>query len=118
MSDRSGLCQRIKNYDGGAVSRTLLEDALEYFISIEPDPGKDVDYEAYMAGFGNDECFVKSTLVLRRFGEQVSRGGISEMQEVFYAITGSPKFLGENSRCVIARAWLMRAWDGIGEWKR
>lgn len=118
MSEQFDTCQRIKKYDGGVVTRALMEDALDYFISIEPDPEKDIDYEAYMAGFSNDECFMKAHLVLRRFGEEISPRTLEKMQAVFYSITGSPKYLNSSSRCVIARAYLARAWNGIGDWRR
>lgn len=112
-----GRRQRIQRYAGGGVSWALMEDALDYFVSIEPDPERVIDYDTYMSQFKNDECFIKSHLILRRFGEQIFPKTLSNMQDVFYSITNLPKYLSDAGCCSTVRSYLNDALNGIGPWK-
>ena len=109
---------RIKKYNDGTVHDQLVHDALEYFISIEPDPAQTIDYKKYLARFENDESFIKSLLILKRFAEQIPQRTFAKMQEEYYRIIQLPRFSNDSFRQGVAITWLHNAWDGIDEWKR
>lgn len=108
--------ERVRQYNGGRVSDSLLETALDFMISIEPDPAEDFSvYE--LAQKKHEKTVAKAELIFRRYGEQIRPLELSRMQNVFYSITNSEKYGKDMISCSVARTWLSKSWHGIGEWR-
>lgn len=105
------------SYSGGQVSRALLDDALEFLISLEPDPdspeGMD-EYEANCRRF--DKNLSMADAAIRRFGEQIEPQTLEAMQNVYYSITNSPKY-SSPVHCSVVSSSLNHCWSGIGPWQ-
>lgn len=108
----------LKTYSGGIVSRELLEDALDFLISLEADEN-DPDGDAYEKNIANaGETYSKAETVIRNFGEQISPRTLSNMQDVYYSFTNSLKYRASAVTLSVATSSLNAGWHGIGNWRQ
>lgn len=109
----------ILNYDGAHVSRELLEEAIDFMISLEPDPESlraSEEYEENLDYFKSEIHQVKQ--IIRQFGEQIHPRTLENMQTVFYSVTNSKKYLASAIHCSVAYSCLESGWNGIGPWQQ
>ena len=113
-------CPDIEKWDGGYVSRKLLEKALDLFISLEPvnqsSPTADEEYKANHEV--NKNLIEISKKILVNYGKQIRPETLENMQDVYYSITNSKKYVKNPVNCSVVRSALNRAWDGISEWRK
>lgn len=104
---------------GTKVDRGLLELALDFIVSMETDDpgGEDLsDYEARLDA--NKERVAQAEIILRGYGEAIEPRTLEAMQEAYYSVTNSPKYLASAIACSAVAASLTDAWDGIGPWRK
>lgn len=114
-----GCLMEISDYDGRPVDESLLEKALDFMISLEPDPESPAavkDYE--LALEANKDAVQKAKAIMRMYGRQITPLSLERIQEVFYDITDSGKYSSTRINCSVARACLTDAWHGIGDWRK
>ena len=105
-------------YSGGEVSRPILEDALEFLISIEPDPDSPTAMEDYAENMRKHEKAVSmANEALRQYAEQIEPQTLSAMQNAYYSITNSSKFTSSAIRVSVVTSVLNSAWNGVGPWE-
>ena len=109
------------SYDGGAVSRKELEEAINIFVKIEEEYQDETinaakenrgftDYE-FIRNRHIDEIAVAEKAVME-YGKQIHPNDLASMQDEFYKIVN----FGSDVRRSVAYSLLSRAWRGIGEW--
>ncbi len=104
-------------YDGGTVSRSKLEEAIDFFISIEPHPGKRTATEEYEANLIRYKKEIElAELAIRSYAEQIRPLTIEAMQDEFYSITNSEKYLQSMIHSSVAYSLLNSHWNGVGPW--
>jgi hypothetical protein len=108
----------LKTYSGGTVSREVLEEALDFLISLETDEN-DIDSNAYEKNIENaGENYLKAKTVIRNFGEQIAPRTLKNMQNVYYSFTNSLKYRANAITLSVATSSLNAGWHGIGEWRQ
>lgn len=88
--------------------------ALEYLVSIEPDPaevGDEEAYDRYMEPF--EPQIEKAHATIRAYGEQIAPQGLAHMQSVLYGLLNEQTDPMAESVIRSKVNWL---WDGCGEW--
>ena|SRR3990172_12105237 len=106
-------------YDGREVSRELLEAAIDFLISIEPDPEVVVEYSDYEEITKKYEIEIKmAEAAIRHYGEQIEDKALANMQKEFYSITHLPKYRQSYIHQSVAHTVLNSQWHGIGPWKK
>ena len=113
-------------YDGGRADEKTLVAALQFLVSIEPDPqefaercmerGLDEgeEYDKLMKSHAVGIAAAKNAI--KAFAEQLRPPTAKAMQDVYYRLTRLPKFRGATARSVASRA-LDRGWRGIHGWQ-
>ena len=99
-----------------APSFSEFREALEYLVSIEPDPGTrtDIDeYEAVMAAF--EEQITEAQLTIRAYGTHIAPMGLAHMQQVRAELIG--QYSDDKSISLIGFN-INLFWDGCGDWRR
>lgn len=105
-------------YDCGEVSKELLESAIDFMISIEPNPASpncDQEFKASRKKYATEIKMVGAAI--RQYGHQISNKTIESMQDVFYSIINSDKYLQSSKYQSVAYTLLNYYWDGIGPWR-
>ncbi len=106
-------------YDDGEVSKELLEAAIDFMISIEPNPTSPTCEQEFQASRKQYATEIKMVYAaIRQYGHQISNKTIEGMQDVFYSITNSDKYLQSSKHTSVAYTLLNYYWDGIGSWRR
>ncbi|MDE2344401.1 MAG: hypothetical protein KGL63_13620 [Betaproteobacteria bacterium] len=109
------------------VDRLILEKALDFLISIEPDP-EEMAKTCAEKGLDEREYYNKiqqlhehdikvAKAVLRQYAEQIVPRNREEMQRHFYSITNSKKYRRSQLVLSVTYASLNREWRGINEWQ-
>lgn len=98
------------------VGLHLLEQALDFLISIEPDPllsPEDADkiYEKYK------EEIKRAKEIVRLYGEQIELKSLDNMQRIFYQICNSKKYQQSTIHASVVYSVLNYTWHGIGPWR-
>lgn len=104
-------------YDGGIVSRSKLEEAIDFFISIEPQPGIEngrEEYESNLVRYKKEIELANSAI--RNYAKQISPLTIEKMQDEFYSFTNSEKYLQSMIHCSVASSVLSTNWNRVGPW--
>jgi len=103
----------------GKVDRSMLEGALDFLISLEPDPESPDAIELYDL---NREKYksevVKANKIIRLYGEQIEPKTLEHMQEKFYEIVNSSKYQQSSLHSSVVYSSLSYGWNGIGAWQR
>jgi|GEM_PF-4481572 len=86
--------------------------ALEYLVSIEPDPETCDDYDEATAPFAQQIDQAHSTI--RAYGEAIAPNGLGFMQEKLYELLNEQTSLMAES---VMRCSVNMLWDGIGGWR-
>lgn len=116
---QQSLISQINAYNGGLVDRALAEVALDFMVSLEPDPDDPNGCHAYEKSTASYEPVIKKAmLILRSFGESIEPRDLETMQEVFYSFSNSLKYRATAQSIGCVRACLSSAWDGIGPWRQ
>lgn len=105
-------------YDGEDVDSSLLQNALDFLVDIEPHPttfGDMDEYDKIMEPY--EENIKKANAIVRKFGEQINPRTLAHMQEIYYSITNSEKYLKSAVAASVVQTTLEHEWDGIGPWK-
>ena len=106
-------------YNDGTVSKELLEQAIDFMISIEPDPELLISEQEYEAILERYESQIKMVnKAVRQYAYQIQDKTLKNMQEEFYSITNQPKYTQSYIRQSVAYNLLHHQWDGIGPWMR
>lgn len=106
------------SYNGGSVSKEKLEEALDFLVDLEPNPDSisaEEEYEKNRKIY--KESIEQARVAARKYGEQIRPQTLEAMQEVFYSITNSPKYLQSAIHTSVAYSTLNSCWDGIGPWE-
>lgn len=96
------------------ISHAQFVKALEYLVSIEPDPTsyRDMDeYDRLMTPHEPEIDHAHS--VIRAYGAQIAPQGINHMQQVLYDLLGH--YTDAKSQSLI-RSNVQWLWDGCGDW--
>lgn len=104
---------------GSPVDEAMLIAALDFFLSIEPrhELGEDMDtYEQRLEEFKTEVNAANE--VIRQFGRQIRPLTLERMQEIYYAVTRSPKYTQSVEHNSIATSILNHEWHGVGPWVR
>lgn len=114
------LAANIVNYNGDPVTRQLVEEAIDFMISLEPidssSPNADEEYKSNNQLYRNE--IIKAQQIFKKFGEQISPLTLENMQEVFYSITKSEKYSSSMIYQSVAHSCLESSWDKIGPWQK
>ena len=100
----------------------LVEDhvssALDYVISVEPDPPPE-SREEYEAATKPYRVQIKTAMgTLRRFAVRTPPLTLEQMQRDYYGFTNDPHYLRSPQVSSIVRSALDEAWNGVGAWRR
>lgn len=111
------LAMQINAYTGGFVTRSQVEQVLDFNILLEPADQADPDAEAmYAARTAKWQATIeKGNAIVRQYGTQMSSR--ADMQDRFYSFTNSPKYRKTLTSISVARTVLNSCWDGIHGWK-
>ena len=113
-------CPDIEKWDGGYVSRKLLEKALDLFISLEPvnqsSPTADEEYKSNCKV--NSDLIARADKIIVNYGMQIYPETLENMQDIYYSITNTPKYRNNPSNCSLVCSVLNSAWDGISGWQK
>jgi hypothetical protein len=115
------MIAKLSNWKPGeSVDKATLEAAIEFLYSLEPDDpqSETADEEYRLAKERNKDMVERSNSVIRAYGEQIHPRTLENMQEAFYSITNSKKYLNNVGLCICARVSMTSAWHGIGDWQR
>jgi hypothetical protein len=107
-------------YDGGNVNRSKLEEAIDLFIELEPDPEGNVSMEDYKDSLEKRDQEVKlAECAIKNYAEQFQSKSLKSMQREFYCIIDSDKYTQCSSLDrSVAFGLLEYLWSGIGEWQQ
>lgn len=106
-----------ENFEG-KIKRVELEKALDFLISIEPDPRSYDDMEEYHAIMKEHaDKIEKVNNTIRKFGEQIEPLTLESMQAVYYSIINSNKYRESAIHQSVATTALSQCWKGIGPWR-
>lgn len=96
------------------ISHDQFVQALNYLVSIEPDPTayQDMDeYDAMMTPYEPE--IAKAHATIRGYGAQIAAQGLEHMQKVLYGILEQQTDPKAESLIRSNVNWL---WDGCGDW--
>lgn len=105
-------------YNGGYVTRAMLEKAIDFIIILEPDPddpNSDKIYSRRCKVYSDDIEMAEDAI--RQYGDQIEPKTLENMQEEFYAITNSTKYRQTLIHNSVAYSCLNHGWDRIGPWR-
>jgi hypothetical protein len=106
-------------YYGGEVSRQVLDAAIDFMVSIEPNPisaTADQEFEESRNKYNAEINMVYAAI--RQYGYQITDKTLENMQDIFYSITNSDKYLQSLKHQSMVYNLLNYYWDGIEPWKR
>lgn len=106
-------------YDGGKVSKELLEEAIDFMISIEPNTESltcDQEFKESRNKYKAEINMVYAAI--RQYGRQISNKTLVNMQDIFYSIINSDKYLQSPKHGSVAYTLLNHCWNGIGAWRK
>lgn len=119
LSNEGGQAISISDYAGQEVDRILLEKALDFMISLDPDPSSPTAEEDYRERvISQAKEITNAENILRQFGKQINPLTLDRMQDVYYSITNSAKYRNSSLTCCVVRVSLNNAWNGIGNWAK
>ena len=102
----------------GQVNKDMLELALDFLISLEPDPELPNAMEIYDRKCEKHQKEIdKARKIIRWYGEQIEPKSLEFMQEKFYEITNSSKYRQSAIHCSVVYSTLNSVWNGIGPWR-
>lgn len=104
--------------DEGATTEAHVLSALDFLVSIEPDPQPQTqaEYEAALAPY--EARIARAVAVLRSFAEQMQPATLEEMQAQYYTLANDKRYLTSPAVTGAAIAYLNEAWNGVGPWRR
>jgi hypothetical protein len=107
---------QVREWTGRAASRHVVECALDFLISVEPDDDMDYDknFETTLQRYSVE--FAKVGEILKAYGNQISPRTLAEMQNQFYSFSNLPKYRFTATTIGVVRDALCRAWEGINGW--
>jgi hypothetical protein len=97
------------------ISRQQLEEAIDFMISIEPDPEiimEHTDYKKIMKKHAKK--IQEAELIVKQYGNQIAD---EEMQNEFYSIVQSKKYRQSAKHQSVAYTALNDGWHGIKGWQ-
>ena len=95
-----------------------VRSALDFLISVEPDPPSD-SREEYEAATKSYRVQIKTAMAtLRRFAVRTPPLTLEQMQRNFYGFSNDPHYLRLPQVSSIVRGALDEAWNGVGAWQR
>lgn len=96
-----------------AVTRDQFYAALDFLVSIEPEPDEiDTEYDAMMAPYKAE--IAAATSIIRSYGEQIAHKGLEYMQdELQLALDQQATLLAIS----VITSSVNSAWNGCGEWQ-
>lgn len=108
-----------------AVTRDQFYAALDFLVSIEPDPEEiDIEYDVMMAPYKAEIAEAES--IIRSYGEQIAHNGLEYMQDELQLAINRLEYMQDElqldhqatlfAMCVITST-VNRVWDGCGEWQ-
>ena len=108
----------LKTYNGGIVDRALLEEALDFFISLEVDEEDEENLNSYEENLASAGPLVEiAETVIKNFGLQITPLTLPSMQEVYYSFTNSDKYRVNAVTLSVVTSILNSGWHGIGDWR-
>ncbi|AEC18834.1 hypothetical protein PT7_0294 [Pusillimonas sp. T7-7] len=87
-------------------------EALEFMVSIEPDPELDVDYDGATAPYAKQIEQAEATI--RAYGYVVAPGGLVKMRSFLSDLLYEQTTVKSES---LIRSMVNRLWNGVGEWR-
>jgi hypothetical protein len=112
------LTSKYVDPDNGTTTEAHVLSALDFLVSIEPDPQPQTLAE-YKAALTPYEARISRALaVLRSFAEQMQPANLEEMQARYYSFTNDKRYLTSPAVTGAAIAYLNEAWTGVGPWRR
>ena len=96
------------------ISHDHFVQALNYLVSIEPDPTayRDMDeYDAMMTPY--EQEIAKAHATIHSYGAQIAPQGLEHMQDVLYELLEQQTDPKAESLIRSNVNWL---WDGCGQW--
>ena len=95
-----------------------VRSALDFLISVEPDPPPD-SREEYEAATRPYRGQIKTAMAtLRGFAVRTPPQTPKQMQRDYYGFTNDPHYLRSPQVSSIVRGALDEAWNGVGAWQR
>ena len=95
-----------------------VRSALDFLISVEPDPPPD-SREEYEAATKPYRVQIKTAMAtLRRFAVRTPPLTLEQMQRHYYGFSNDPHYLRSPQVSSIVRGALDEAWNGVGAWQR
>jgi len=112
------LPQEYVDPDEGTTTEAHVLSALDFLVSIEPDPQPQTlaEYKAALAPY--EARIARAVPVLRTFAEQMQPATLQEMQAQYYTFTNDKRYLTSPAVTGTAIAYLNEAWNGVGPWRR
>lgn len=86
--------------------------ALEYLVSIEPDPELDIDYDEAIAPYA--EQVEQAYATIKAYGEILAPSGLSAMGSALSKVLHQQTDLKSES---LMRSNVNALWHGIGQWQ-
>ena len=105
-------------HDNTFVTLEKLLEALDFLVSLEPDPYTEEAEDGYNEMIdSNSESIRHAESVVRRFAKQVRPQTLKSLQEQFNSIIETPKYhSSEVAYCVVA-ATINKCWNEIAGWQ-
>lgn len=108
---------QLESYDGQDVDDQLLEQAIDFMVSLENADIESLDqYRKILEA--NKDVVTKANAIFRKYGEQITPPTFTVMRDVFDRITRAEKYACDPRAGSVASTCLNEAWDGIGEWRK
>jgi len=106
------------DFSEGFPTEAHVLSALDFLVSIEPDPQPQTlaEYKAALAPYA--ARIARAVAVLRSFAEQMQPATLEAMQAQYYAFTSDKRYLTSPAVTGTAIAYLNEAWNGVGPWRR
>lgn len=119
LAESHHLTSNIIGYDGGFVTRELVEEAIDFMISLEPidsgAPDADEEYKSNTELYWNE--IIKAKQIFKKFAEQITPLTLENMQKIFYSITKSEKYYSSAIYHSVAYSCLESSWNNVGPWR-
>lgn len=104
--------------DTHELDKGHVRTALDFLVSIEPDPPPKSREEYEAATRLSREQVAVAMATLRKFAQQTQPMTLDQMQADFYGFTNDPRYLVSSNVSAVVRGCLNEAWDGVGPWRR
>ena len=102
-------------YAGEHATKEMLLNALDLWVLMECDDQE--EYETRTRYYCEE--LDAADQIIRRYGLQIEPQTLEHMQDVFYSITNSERYLSLGNRAIgCVYACLNGRWDGIGPWRK